>query len=924
MRLFRFKRASQQTNIISGEAVNEQKIKISRVRAALYVAVFAIIGSVVIAIFAAPPSKSGCTSVCVISPAAGSTHSANFEIKTTATPPTGTASYNQVVTLDANTDREQIVDIRVQQTATSGTQTYVFKGGPGSTPNLFDYKLLAPGKHTITAELFSGTVPTEGTPLGTFTANFTVNKINNLVTNEEVGKTLYAPKLPYTGDAQPRSIATIDEQHRGILSKLLETIEPTAEAAGWLNHTDVVIEPVILNSYSGDIKKDPAVGDAYVEVGNGGQLAYPGQYPTNENPLGYACTGGTQPITLDIRDQGSVTRSDGVYKNSIIYVRSRTATDGKLTLTQCAVNHLWPELGVGTFAVGGGSSSTADLIRVTPAAGTLGKFLDPYNNSGTQRFKFEYEIRDSDGDGIPEGNDKCPGQAGPSGTEGCPSIAFDPLNGPLIGLTDVTADKATVDIFAAGLDSSGNPKGVLKNITVKVDGKVTDNQDLGAGPNPVTITNRTVNLGNIADGKMHDVLISAYNNNGETISKLRFYINPNSGPAPTSPTAQTSSVPEESPANEATAYTAAAKKKTRDIIVSTKIRSDESKGYKLQTLKPIAKMTVTAKNVGAKPQCNDLESTAATGATAGKTASYKFLRCPLNSHKPPYYPKLYQLTAEVPAGHHVNKQFAKDYSVTTQTVGGKVVAVRNYTLKRKPPYPAYVTFVFDKTTTTNPSTGPAPAPTAVSNPAPTAIPDQPGIGTFTSVGVTETLNKTNNERVAAGLVPLKLYNPNSPDNTGRDTAFRLTTASRAHALDMATNGFFSHISSPDPDSSPPHCKTFTERAKNAGVSQTETPPAYTTLAENLGKGSEGGAAFYASMHDAWMKSPPHRANIMNPDFRYMTVASLENFTGYANREFPKDPSGVEQCGPFIEPAPAATQGNTSIIVVTFWAEPSDN
>ena len=71
----------------------------------------------------------------------------------------------------------------------------------------------------------------------------------------------------------------------------------------------------------------------------------------------------------------------------------------------------------------------------------------------------------------------------------------------------------------------------------------------------------------------------------------------------------------------------------------------------------------------------------------------------------------------------------------------------------------------------------------------------------------------------------------------------LTTAARAHSVDMVTKNYFSHTST---DGS-----TFLVRAKNAGYTG--------AIGENIAWGYRTPEAVVT----AWMKSPGHRANILN-------------------------------------------------------------
>lgn len=95
--------------------------------------------------------------------------------------------------------------------------------------------------------------------------------------------------------------------------------------------------------------------------------------------------------------------------------------------------------------------------------------------------------------------------------------------------------------------------------------------------------------------------------------------------------------------------------------------------------------------------------------------------------------------------------------------------------------------------------------------------------------------ETNKAREAQGLSALQ------PDPS-------LMDAARIHAADMAKHGFLSHSGS---DGSTPQ-----ERMEEAGYIN------WRSTGENVAAGQDTAEGVVAS----WMKSPPHRANILNPDF----------------------------------------------------------
>ncbi len=131
----------------------------------------------------------------------------------------------------------------------------------------------------------------------------------------------------------------------------------------------------------------------------------------------------------------------------------------------------------------------------------------------------------------------------------------------------------------------------------------------------------------------------------------------------------------------------------------------------------------------------------------------------------------------------------------------------------------------------------------------------------------------NEERLAAGLAPLQID-------------VRLMAAAQRHSDDMAAQSFFSHVGS---DGS-----TFDVRVQQAGYLQ------WLLLGENIAAGQTTPEAVMA----AWMNSPGHRANILDPDFDHIGVGFATSNTYYRffwTQEFGSTSSAlqspVEFCGP---------------------------
>lgn len=107
----------------------------------------------------------------------------------------------------------------------------------------------------------------------------------------------------------------------------------------------------------------------------------------------------------------------------------------------------------------------------------------------------------------------------------------------------------------------------------------------------------------------------------------------------------------------------------------------------------------------------------------------------------------------------------------------------------------------------------------------------------------------NRERRARGLVPLR---PNA----------RLAVAARWHARDMVRHTYFGHNSRSG--------ERFTARISRSGYLR---GAARWLVGENLawGGGAESTPRWTVRL---WMRSPPHRANILTPRFRDIGVAAV--------------------------------------------------
>jgi hypothetical protein len=110
-------------------------------------------------------------------------------------------------------------------------------------------------------------------------------------------------------------------------------------------------------------------------------------------------------------------------------------------------------------------------------------------------------------------------------------------------------------------------------------------------------------------------------------------------------------------------------------------------------------------------------------------------------------------------------------------------------------------------------------------------------------GPAQTLfESANHERVAHGLAPLKW-------------SATLARAARQHALRMAARNALSHQLPGEPG--------MAERASQAGAR-------FSSLAENVAEGPSA-----ESIHQQWMNSPPHRANLLDAQLDSVGIAVAE-------------------------------------------------
>ena len=134
----------------------------------------------------------------------------------------------------------------------------------------------------------------------------------------------------------------------------------------------------------------------------------------------------------------------------------------------------------------------------------------------------------------------------------------------------------------------------------------------------------------------------------------------------------------------------------------------------------------------------------------------------------------------------------------------------------------------------------------------TPIPQSPAPASSNNDFINQVLELTNHERTQAGLEPLQL-------------SLQLSNVSQKHSWDMATNDFFGH--------------TGSNGSSAVARAQTEDYP-YPYVGENIAAGYSTPEAVVK----AWMNSPGHRDNILNPYYQEIGIGyyHLEHDTGNVN------------------------------------------
>jgi hypothetical protein len=109
------------------------------------------------------------------------------------------------------------------------------------------------------------------------------------------------------------------------------------------------------------------------------------------------------------------------------------------------------------------------------------------------------------------------------------------------------------------------------------------------------------------------------------------------------------------------------------------------------------------------------------------------------------------------------------------------------------------------------------------------------------------LDAANRDRAAAGLQPLKWDNA-------------LADAAHQHALHMAHANMLSHQLPGEPP--------LQQRARQSGAR-------YSMIAENIAQGPS-----VPGLHAQWMNSPPHRANLLDPQLNAVGISVVQSGTQY--------------------------------------------
>jgi uncharacterized protein YkwD len=155
--------------------------------------------------------------------------------------------------------------------------------------------------------------------------------------------------------------------------------------------------------------------------------------------------------------------------------------------------------------------------------------------------------------------------------------------------------------------------------------------------------------------------------------------------------------------------------------------------------------------------------------------------------------------------------------------------------------------------------------------------------------ILQMLNLINQERTSRGLVPVVFSN-------------ELTYMAELHSQDMIDRNFFSHEN--------PDGENINTRRKDLNIQ--------TFVGENIGKSPS-----VATTHQILMDSPPHKANILNPDWNRLGLGILQSNDGYylVSQEFSLFEINTEKLinKIFIESNTTLKENNTLMSAAQKWA-----
>lgn len=154
---------------------------------------------------------------------------------------------------------------------------------------------------------------------------------------------------------------------------------------------------------------------------------------------------------------------------------------------------------------------------------------------------------------------------------------------------------------------------------------------------------------------------------------------------------------------------------------------------------------------------------------------------------------------------------------------------------------------------------PTPSENAVADPTPTAAPTQPASPPAAKTKKPAAPNPPNVANLPAETAVLVIVNAERAKAGCRALTVdpRLAAAARKHSADMVARDYFSHTT--------PDGVTFSQRIDAEGYR-------WSRVAENIAAGQRNAT----EVMKAWMKSPGHRANILNCQLRNIGIGVVQN------------------------------------------------